>query len=107
MLQLFNEESDWQSAELPSYNNIGNWFQKAGYHVYEEAHLENYPEGYSIITDESMMTGSEKLLLTMDISAYNSEDKSWTAGDVRILDMEVKTSWNSASIKDEFDEVTN
>jgi hypothetical protein len=48
--------------------------------------------------DESMTVGSEKLLLTSGAAPEKRGDKSLTEGDVRVLDMSVKRSWNSAGI---------
>jgi hypothetical protein len=55
---------DFQPEELPSINSIANWVQKSGYSLYKETGAEDYPEGYALIVDESMMVGSEKLFLT-------------------------------------------
>jgi hypothetical protein len=71
----------------------------------ETATKDDTEHDCAVIMDESMMIGSEKLLLIMGVPALKTGEKSLTAGDVRILDMEVKKSWNSAGMGEELDKV--
>lgn len=52
---------------------------------------------YAGIVDESMMIGSEKLLLTIGIPAEHQE-RPLDCSDVRILDLAVANSWNGEKI---------
>ena len=96
---------DFQPEEIPSYNSIANWVQKTGYALYAEMDSKELPEEYALIVDESMMVGSEKLLLTLGVSAIKTGEKALTESDVRVLDMSVKSSWNGDSIKEIFDRI--
>jgi hypothetical protein len=98
ILRLFNECPNWGSEEIPSPNSIGNWVVKCGYYIYETTGPEAFPEGYATVVDESMMVGSEKLLLTPGVASEKRGDKSLTGSDVRVPDMSVKRSWNRTGI---------
>lgn len=52
-----------------------------------------------MVVDESMMIGSQKLLLTLGIPAQH-QGAPLTLKDVSILDMAVSSSWNSQGVKD-------
>jgi hypothetical protein len=105
ILEVLNTAFQWQAEELPSYNSIASWVQKSGYCVYDDTGADDFTEDYAAIVDESMMVGSEKLLLTVGIPAAKTTDTSLTEGEVKILNMSVNTSWNSASIGEVFAQV--
>lgn len=52
---------------------------------------------YAQITDESMMIGSEKLLLTLGVSAEHPGGPL-NCSDVNILDMAVAESWDGEGV---------
>ncbi|MDR0612021.1 MAG: hypothetical protein LBG45_00760 [Dysgonamonadaceae bacterium] len=54
-----------------------------------------------------MMIGSEKLLLSPGVPSVKSGVSSLRLEDVRVLGMEVKKSWNSETVREEFDKVEN
>jgi hypothetical protein len=84
--------------EIPSYTSIANWVQKSGYAVYEERGSVDYSDNYGVIVDESMMVGSEKLLLTLGVPAVKKGTTGLSIGDVKVLDMSVDKSWDGARI---------
>jgi hypothetical protein len=98
VLEVLNRLHRWQLDGLPSPGSIAGWVQKSGYHLYQERGSVAFSEGYAVIVDESMMVGSEKLLLTLGVPAVKRGMRSLTEGDVQVLDMSVRSSWNSASI---------
>jgi hypothetical protein len=98
ILRLFNERLKWELEEIPSPNSIGNRVEKCGYYIYKTTGSEDFPEGYATIVDESMMVGSEKLLLTLGVASEKRGTKSLTESDIKVLDMSVKKSWNSSEI---------
>jgi hypothetical protein len=65
--------------------------------LYKEAGRDDFSGEYATIVDESMMVGNEKLLLTLGVSAVKDGHKSLQTGDVRVLYMSVRTSWNIIS----------
>jgi hypothetical protein len=94
-----NDELNWQLPSVPNYTSVKNWLEKSGYYTYHasppEAFLRN---GYALIIDESMMIGSQKLLLTLGVSALKNKSDALDFGDVTVLDISVRASWNSESI---------
>jgi hypothetical protein len=56
---------------------------------------------YAIIADESMMLGSEKMILVLGVDANKVNNKALTQNDINILDIAVDSSWNSAGIEEE------
>jgi hypothetical protein len=98
VLTLLNDIQHWHLEEIPGANSISNRVQKSGYCVYKETGGKDFPEGYATIADESMMIGSEKLLLTLGVPPVKQGAASLQQGDVRVLDMSVRRSWNGASI---------
>jgi hypothetical protein len=90
---------------IPAPNSVKNWILKTGLTTYNEA-IEQSKEGsYSLITDESMMIGSEKLLLTLAVKSEKTEAKTLTVNDTRIIDISVASSWNSKTISDVFSNI--
>jgi hypothetical protein len=76
-MELLNRYLGWHLESIPSPNSIKNWAQKSGYSIYEEADSKDFPAGYAIIVDESMMVGSEKLLLTLGVPAAKTKDEAF------------------------------
>ena len=58
--------------KVPSYTTIGYWVQRLGLSVYNESHKRFKNKRYALIVDESMMIGSEKLLLVLATNADNA-----------------------------------
>jgi transposase-like protein len=102
---MLNRLLGWQLESIPSPNSIKNWAQKSGYSIYEDTDSRDFPEGYAAIVDESMMVGSEKLLLTPGVPSARTKEEALSAGDVRVLNMRVKPSWNSAGTGEVFESV--
>ena len=58
-------------GEVPAYTTIGYWAQELGLSVYKESCTLFKGKRYALIVDESMMIGSEKMLLTLAVAADN------------------------------------
>ncbi|MDR2692332.1 MAG: hypothetical protein LBB73_08615 [Dysgonamonadaceae bacterium] len=69
ILNIVNEALDGLLGDIPSYTTIENWVKKCGLEVYKTAGESLKDTDYTQITDESMMIGSEKLLLTFGVPA--------------------------------------
>ncbi len=65
--------------------------------MYEESGKALANRDYAGIVDDSMMIGSEKLLLTIGIPAEHQE-RPLDCSDVRILDLAISNSWNGEKI---------
>jgi hypothetical protein len=87
--------------------SIKNWVEKSGYSVYNEPKEKYQDEDYAIIADESMMLGSEKVLLTLGVKAHKDNDGALSFQETEVLDISVKNSWNGEKIKGVFENIEN
>lgn len=99
ILKIFNDALGGVLGQIPSRNTIEDWVKKCGLDVYNTPKKSQKTQDYALIVDDSMMMGSEKLLLTLGIPAKH-EGSPLTLKDVSILDMSVSPSWNGEGIKD-------
>jgi hypothetical protein len=73
---------------------VENWVKKCGIEVYQTAGIALRDASYAQVTDESMMIGSQKLLLTLGIPAEHPLNSS----EIHVLDMAVAETWNGESV---------
>lgn len=99
IFKILNEFLGGMFGQIPAYTTIGNWAQELGLSVYKEACSLFKDKRYALIIDESMMIGSEKLLLTLAVSADN-EGHAIMEEDIVIVDISIAKSWNGTTIKD-------
>ena len=71
IFNILNEFMGGMFGKVPAYTTIGYWVQRLGLSVYKESCKLFKDKRYALIIDESMMIGSEKLLLTLAVSADN------------------------------------
>jgi len=69
ILNIINETFDNLLGRIPCYNTIENWVKKCGLNLYNSSGSRLQWDKYAQIVDESMMIGSEKLLLTLGVPA--------------------------------------
>jgi hypothetical protein len=79
--------------------------QKSGYQVYHNPGIKDHATSYAEIVDESMMLGSEKMLLILGVDAKKTGDKSLRKQDAEILNIAVASNWNSETIAKELSTV--
>ncbi len=101
----FNESLSLSLDSIPSPNTIKNWVLKAGYALYNKGVDELKEIEYSVISDESMMIGSEKLLLTLATNAEKTEEKALTTNDIKVVDISVAPSWSGETISKVFSDI--
>ena len=89
-----------------SNTTIGYWTQELGLSVYKESCSLFKDKRYALIVDESMMIGSEKLLLTLAMPAINT-GSAITEKDITIVDISIAKSWNGTSIKNVLEKVAD
>ena len=89
-----------------SNTTIGYWTQELGLSVYKESCSLFKDKRYALIVDESMMIGSEKLLLTLAMPAINA-GSAITEKDITIVDISIAKSWNGTSIKNVLENVAD
>ena len=71
IFNILNEFMDNIFGKVPAYTTIGYWAQELGLSVYKESCTLFKGKRYALIVDESMMIGSEKMLLTLAVAADN------------------------------------
>lgn len=98
ILQVINETFDGFLGEVPSYNTVGNWIKKYGLDTYNLSGESHKGKGYAQVVDESMMIGSEKLLVTLGIPSTHP-GCPLCHSDVSILDLSISSSWTGERIK--------
>jgi hypothetical protein len=94
----------WDIA-VPCLNEIRNWVIKAGYSIYKESDKEITKGKYAAIVDDSMMVGSQRLLLIMG-SKSKHQGKPLSHNDVEVLGMSVSRSWDGDGICTELEKVS-
>ena len=99
IFNILNEFMGGMFGKVPAYTTIGYWTQELGLSVYKESCSLFKDKRYALIIDESMMIGSEKLLLTLAVPADN-EGHVMTEKDIVIVDISIAKSWNGTTIKD-------
>ncbi|KAA6310005.1 hypothetical protein EZS27_038613, partial [termite gut metagenome] len=67
ILEVINETFEGILGEIPCYNTIGNRIRKYGLYEYNSSGESLVDEHYAEVVDESMMIGSEKLLVTLAV----------------------------------------
>jgi hypothetical protein len=104
-LSILNEHLGWGLVDIPNRNSIENWVKKSGLSIYREPESEITRSGYAMIVDESMMIGSQKMLLTLGIKAEH-RGKPLSHGDVEVLGMNVRSSWNGDAIRSVLEDIS-
>lgn len=109
IVEIFNILNEFMGnvfGKVPAYTTIGYWTQELGLSVYKESCSLFREKRYALIVDESMMIGSEKLLLTLAMPAANA-GSAITEKDVTIVDISIAKSWNGTSIKNVLEKVAD
>ncbi len=97
ILEIINQTFKGLFGKVSNHNTIENWVKKCGLKVYEDAGQSFKNVDYAQIVDDSMMIGSEKLLLTIGIPAKHQK-RPLNYSDVSILDIAIAKSWNGEKI---------
>ena len=109
IVEIFNILNEFMGnvfGKVPAYTTIGYWTQELGLSVYKESCSLFKDKQYALIVDESMMIGSEKLLLTLAMPAINA-GSAITEKDITIVDISIAKSWNGTSIKNVLEKVAD
>lgn len=94
IVEIFNILNEFMGnvfGKVPAYTTIGYWTQELGLSVYKESCSLFKDKRYALIVDESMMIGSEKLLLTLAMPAINA-GSAITEKDITIVDISIAKS---------------
>jgi hypothetical protein len=93
IVSILKELLKWD-LDIPSHATIANWIIKSGLSIYKEPVFLEEEDEYAVITDESMMVGSQKMLLTLGVKAQH-EGRPLSHSDVKVLGINVRSSWNA------------
>ncbi len=105
ILSVINDTFDGLLGAVPCYNTIENWVKKCGLQVYETAGASLKNKDYAGVIDESMMIGSEKLLLTLGVPAEH-QGRPLNCSDVSVLDIAIANIWNGDGIASQLAQVS-
>lgn len=97
ILNIINDAFEGLLGKIPCHNTIENWVKKCGLSVHEKAGGALQSNKYAQIIDESMMIGSEKLLMILGIPAEH-QGRALAYSDINFLKMAVAQSWNGEKI---------
>lgn len=90
----------YPSEQIPSKSTILNWLQKSGYYAYNLSEKVTYPMGYSLIIDESMVIGQERMMMAFILGAQKLCQGALRLWDVSVAKIAVKPSWNSEQLQE-------
>jgi len=89
---------------IPCATAIENWVKKSGYTIYHRAPKSFSEKEFAEIVDESMMLGSEKMLLTLGVETEKVDNNALKHDDVKVLNIAVASKWNGETVKDNLEE---
>ena len=104
LIKYLNDFFGLGLERIPCANSIENWVKKTGYDIYRHAPDSFSKKEYAEIVDESMMLGSEKMLLTLGVEAEKIGNKALQHNEVKVLDISVSKSWNSQTVQERLKE---
>lgn len=97
LFKYLNETLGWGFEEIPCRNSVENWVKKSGYFIYNNPSLKTSGD-YAMIIDESVMLGSERMILNLGIEANKATDEALNYSDIEVLGIHVDSQWDSAKI---------
>jgi len=104
VLKILNESLAWNLEKLPCPNTIQNWVSKTGLHRLESSQNEQSARQVSLIVDESIRLGQERLLLALLVNAQKEQHKALSMHDVEVFFMQGSTSWSGDIIEKQLTE---
>jgi hypothetical protein len=104
LLAYLNDFFRMELNRLPCATTIENWVKKSGYTVYHRAPKSFSEKEYAEIVDESMMLGSEKMLLTLGVDAEKIGENALKHSDINVLNIAVADKWNSETVRRNLEE---
>ncbi|OAV64684.1 hypothetical protein Barb6XT_02718 [Bacteroidales bacterium Barb6XT] len=99
ILNCLNEVFGWKPEKIPHRNGIENWVKKSGCSICKEPAYAGAEEEHARITDKSMMSGSEKMPMSLGARAERQSDVPLNMSDVKVPDISVASRRNSTGIK--------
>jgi len=105
ILELLNEMFQLGLKKLPCPNTIQNWVSKMGLFFMESLEDQLVGKQVSLILDESIRLGKEKLLLILCVPFEKLGKKGLSFEDVQVIYMKGDTRWTGEKIAGILDEL--
>jgi hypothetical protein len=106
VLMCLQLELGLKVEEIPSKSSVQNWIQKIGYYEYTHYGEGTYAGGYGLIIDECMVIGQQSMIIALGLPSEKVEKEATKLGDVRLLYISVKSSWNYKQVGELLQKVT-
>ena len=98
ILDLINSLFQLDLNRIPCANTVQNWVSKMGLFFIEDLENELVGKQVSLIIDESIRLGQEKLLLILCVPFEKQSEGGLRFEDVQVIYMKGSISWNGAKI---------
>lgn len=108
VLMCLQLELGLKTEDIPSKSSVQNWIQKLGFYEYTHYGQSTYEGGYALIIDECMVIGQQRMVLALGLPSIKTEgieqeeqegQEATKLGDVRVLYIAVKSSWDYKEIR--------
>lgn len=104
VLEILNNLLSWDFDKLPCANTIQNWVAKTGLHHLESSGAAQNTKQVSLIVDESIRLGQERLLLALLVDAQKDKQEALSMQDVEVFFMKGSPSWSGVIVEQELTE---
>ena len=99
ILEILNEQFQLGLLKLPCQNSIQNWVSKLGLFRMENFCTSLAGQSVSLLIDESIRLGQEKLLLILSVPFEKLSEACLRMKDVKVIYMKGSTSWTGEKIR--------
>lgn len=106
VLMCLQLELGLKIEDIPSKSSVQNWIQKLGFYEYTHYGQSTYEGGYALIIDECMVIGQQRMVVALGLPSVKIQEEATKLGDVRVLYIAVKSSWDYKDIKKLIQKVT-
>ena len=100
LFEYLNKALSWGFRDIPCFNSVLIWIEKSGYSIYNETQEKTCETGYASILDESIMLGSERMILNLGIKSEKTTDTALDYNDIDVIGIHVDSGWNASKIED-------
>ena len=98
ILHILNKYLELGLTKIPCENTIHNWVSKLGLFVLQTSPVQTTTKAVSLIIDESIRLGQEKLLLILSIPFEKVKQTALRFEDVTVVYMKGAKSWTGLKI---------
>ena len=105
VLEVFDFVYKDMWPRIPAYTTIKGWIEKAGLSLLKRS-KDNLPDAYSVIMDESITMGGQKLLLALSVPAQ-APDRPIKHSDTMVVGLTASKSNKGEDIKNHLQKLPN